>query len=516
MTYTEFSVKYLGTKEMAKKKPGLLYTGSDWNFDTLYEVMAACEDIAINDLGLDPFPNQLEVITVEQMLDAYSSIGMPLMYNHWSFGKSFLQNSSSYSQGRMGLAYELVINSNPCINYLMEENSITTQTLVIAHAAFGHNHFFKHNYLFKKWTNPDGIVDYLLFAKRYIADCEQKYGYERVERLLDACHSLQRNSVNKYKKPAKLNAEAEAARLRERAEYLQSQVNDLWDRTVPHAEASECLDAECGFEPEENLLYFIEKNSPVLTSWEREICRIVRMISQYFYPQSQTKVMNEGFASFTHYYIMTELHNQGRIDDGAYLEFLKLHTSVLFQPGYDSPYYSGMNPYCLGFDILMDVKRMCEEPDDEDREWFPDLCGADWRQTIRDIVEDYRDESAIRQFLSPKVMRKWGMFKLHTDEDDDVYTVAAIHNERGYREIRESLGAQYEIGSMIPDIQIVAANMKGDRTLQLVHESYRGCQLTEEDAFKVVENLKLLWGYEVELTTRYQGEELAVFDTRDE
>ena len=151
----------------------LIYTGYSWDYDKLYRIMDACEEIAINDMGLDCFPNQLEIITFEQMLDAYSSVGMPLMYNHWSFGKSFIQNKKEYSRGAMGLAYELVINSNPCINYLMEENSMTTQSLVIAHAAFGHNHFFKNNYLFQQWTSPDAIVDYLLFAKRYIKECEE-------------------------------------------------------------------------------------------------------------------------------------------------------------------------------------------------------------------------------------------------------------------------------------------------------------------------------------------------------
>ena len=116
-------------------------------------------------LGLDVYPNQIEVITAEQMLDAYSSVGMPLFYKHWSFGKHFAYQEASYRKGLMGLAYEIVINSSPCISYLMEENTATMQTLVIAHAAFGHNHFFKNNYLFKQWTDADGILDYLEFAK---------------------------------------------------------------------------------------------------------------------------------------------------------------------------------------------------------------------------------------------------------------------------------------------------------------------------------------------------------------
>ena len=150
---------------------GLLFEGADWNFLTLQRIHDACESVAQKELGLDTYPNQIEVITAEQMLDAYSSVGMPLFYKHWSFGKHFAYHEASYRKGLMGLAYEIVINSSPCISYLMEENTATMQTLVIAHAAFGHNHFFKNNYLFKQWTDADGILDYLDFARGYIAQC---------------------------------------------------------------------------------------------------------------------------------------------------------------------------------------------------------------------------------------------------------------------------------------------------------------------------------------------------------
>ena len=176
----------------------LLFEGADWDFDTIQRVHDAIEKIAIGELGLDVYPNQIEVITAEQMLDAYSSIGMPLFYKHWSFGKHFARNEAMYRAGMQGLAYEIVINSNPCISYIMEENTATMQTLVIAHAAFGHNHFFKNNYLFKQWTDADGILDYLDFASGYIAHCEERYGEAQVERLLDAAHALMSHGVHRY------------------------------------------------------------------------------------------------------------------------------------------------------------------------------------------------------------------------------------------------------------------------------------------------------------------------------
>src|SRR5882757_8409984 len=150
----------------------LLYPGTDWDFGTIQRIYDRVERIGLKELKLDTYPNQIEVITAEQMLDAYSSIGMPLFYKHWSFGKHFAHQETFYRKGLMGLAYEIVINSSPCISYLMEENTATMQTMVIAHAAFGHNHFFKNNYLFKQWTDAEGILDYLDFAKNYIAQCE--------------------------------------------------------------------------------------------------------------------------------------------------------------------------------------------------------------------------------------------------------------------------------------------------------------------------------------------------------
>ena len=219
---------------MSRRNP--LSKGSEWTFELLQEYDLEIGRIA-KDFNLDTYPNQIEIISAEQMMDAYSSVGMPLGYNHWSFGKQFVNVEKSYKRGQMGLAYELVINSDPCISYLMEENSIAMQALVIAHACYGHNSFFKNNYLFKMWTNADAIIDYLVFAKKYIRECEEKYGIDEVENLLDSCHALMSHGVDRYKHPQKLSMQEEAIRQQNRAEYLQSQVNDLW-RTLPAQETN--------------------------------------------------------------------------------------------------------------------------------------------------------------------------------------------------------------------------------------------------------------------------------------
>jgi stage V sporulation protein R len=295
---------------------------------------------------------------------------------------------------------------------------------------------------------------------------------------------------------------------------LQSQVNELWN-TVPKKQKDTAQEKpKWPAEPEENLLYFLEKHSPVLRPWQREICRIVRRIAQYFYPQYQTKVMNEGFASFTHHYIFNKLYDQGKVDDGAMLEFFQLHSAVLYQPDFKSKYYSGFNPYALGFAILKDVQRMCEEPTKEDEQWFPQVVGQDWRATIRDIVANYRDESAILQFLSPKVMRDWRLFTLHDEEYYDNYEVSAIHNDRGYKKIRKSLSQQYVTASMIPDIQVTEADIAESRKLTLTHYSYNGRRLDKANAEQVLVHVQKLWGYDVEIYSVHNDQNLDVYECK--
>ncbi|MGV3678935.1 MAG: SpoVR family protein, partial [Acidovorax sp.] len=296
---------------------------SDWTFELIERYHAAIAATAER-FGLDTYPNQLEVITAEQMMDAYSSVGMPVNYRHWSYGKEFLATERRYRRGHMGLAYEIVINSNPCISYLMEENTTAMQALVIAHAAYGHNSFFKGNYLFRMWTDASSIIDYLVYAKDYVAQCEERYGFDEVERLMDSCHALANFGVDRYRRPSKKNLARERQEREQRESYAQQQVNELW-RTLPTRPGKEGAAQENNRfpkEPQENILYFIEKNAPLLEPWQREVVRIVRKIAQYFYPQRQSQVMNEGWATFWHYTLLSTLYDEGHLSDGVMVEWL--------------------------------------------------------------------------------------------------------------------------------------------------------------------------------------------------
>ena len=392
-----------------RKEP--LTTSSDWTFELIDEYYDVINKLA-DGYGLDCYPNQIEVINSEQMLDAYSSVGMPLFYNHWTFGQEFIRQRHMYQKGYMGLAYEIVINSNPCISYLMEENTMMMQILVMAHAAFGHNAFFKNNYLFKQWTDAEGIIDYLDFSKKYIAECEEKYGMDEVEELLDSCHALQQYGIDKYKHPRKLSAKQEENRRIERLEYIQSQVNELWS-TIPTKEVATDETEEENFpkSPQENILYFVEKNAPKMEPWKREIIRIVRKTAQYFYPQMQTSLMNEGWACTIHYKIINELN----LPDSLHLPFIKLHNQVV------RPHLGQLNPYHLGFKLF---ERIIEEG------------GIEEAKIVREV---HNDISFLRFYCDQPFLEDMNYFSYSFKKDKKAITIDDISDDSGWESVRDEL-----------------------------------------------------------------------------
>jgi stage V sporulation protein R len=389
-----------------------LSENSEWTFELLDTYEREIARVAAH-YGLDTYPNQIEVITSEQMIDAYSSVGMPVGYHHWSYGKQFLSTQKGYKRGQMGLAYEIVINSSPCI--------------------------------------------------------------------------------------AKLSMAKEQVRQTEREAYLQSQVNDLW-RTLPAKPETERAQQDARFpsEPQENLLYFIEKNAPRLAPWQREIVRIVRKIAQYFYPQRQTQVMNEGWATFWHYTLLNHLYEEGKLTDGFMMEFLQSHTNVVYQPPFNSRYYNGINPYALGFAMFQDLRRICEHPTEEDRRWFPELAGSNWVQSLDFAMRNFKDESFIAQYLSPKLIRDFKLFAMVDDDSDDKLEVSAIHDEAGYRAVRQQLADHYNLGNREPNIQVYAVDVFGDRSLTLRHYMHDRRPLGETTP-EMLRHIARLWGYTVRI-----------------
>ena len=507
------------------KKNKLLYTSAEWTVDSVQKTWDVIDKIAREELGLDYYPPQIELITFDQMIDAYSTVGMPIFYQHWSFGKSFINTERAYKAGEQGLAYEMVINSDPAVCYCLETNTSTMQALVLAHAACGHVNFFKNNYLFKEWTDASSIIPYLKYAKEYVDKCIETHGADVVEDLLDACHALQNYGVDLFKRPKKKSQEEyfeqELERLKFKEQHYKEEheiypgfsdkdkirrLNEFQNSLDKLLTASnpEQYEYSRGF-PEENILYFLEKKSPVLMNWEKEIVRIVRNIAQYFHPQRQTKVMNEGWASFIHYTIMNILHDRGYISGGNMLEFLHSHTNVCCQHDLNP-----LNPYTLGFSIFSDIKRMCLEPTEEDKEWFPDIAGQeDWLTICKDIVKNYRDESFILQFLSPKVIRDLKLFSIRRDSNQldengrekDYYEVMATHRVEDIKQLRLSLSQQYQLDYYRPNIQITSVDWTM-RVLTLTHfipgAGSNVRDLDDSSANKVWSHLIRLWGFDID------------------
>lgn len=208
--------------------------------------------------------------------------------------------------------------------------------------------------------------------------------------------------------------------------------------------------------------------------------------------------LNEGFASFMHYHLVYDLFDEDIIDEGGLLEFLSSHCAVCCQ--YDYTKTTRLNPYTLGFKILMDVKRMCQKPDDEDKRLFPDIVNTDWLETIKDIVQNYRDESFIRQFLSPKVVKDLKLFEIVDDTDSSEIVIRSTQQDSDFKRLRNSLADQYVFSNWFPVVEVIGV-AKSNFCLILKHFPQRGAQLDydSEGYYQFVAALRSLWGHPIEI-----------------
>ena len=479
-------------KKLPKRKGNMrpLFDGAEWSFELINKAYDAMGEIALGELGLDIYPNQIEVITAEQMLDSYSSIGMPLMYRHWSFGKRFAHDEAYYKRGMRSLAYELVINSDPCINYIMEENSMTMQALVLAHAAYGHNHFFKNNYQFQLWTQPDHIIDYLAFAKTYVAECEERHGQDAVEHVLDAAHALMNQGVSRDLRPA--SAQRRQARAGEGRAPAGARGGHL-RRHLPHA----ARDHEG---KDHRALRVSERAAPD---------RPARGEPALFPREERAQARGLAARAAAHRapavaVLLSAAPDQDDERGLRHLRALRDHEPALrARPAHrrhharvpalallgDLPAHLqrsallGLNPYALGFAMMNDIRRIATEPTAEDREWFPDFAGCgDWMETLREAWAHFRDESFVLQYLSPKLIRDFRMFAVSDDAKESAMAVKSIHDEQGYKDIRRRLARHYDVSAQDPDLQVTDADLSGSRRLVLTHRVRNGVLLDKTEA----------------------------------
>lgn len=389
--------------------------------------------------GLDYYAQEFEIISFEDMLCYEAYVGMPSHYPHWSFGKSYEKLKTLYSYDLTGLPYEMVINSDPCIAYLMKDNSLVVQILTMAHV-YGHNDFFKNNRLFKHYTRANLSVEtfknHATRIRSYIQD--PSIGYTQVEKILDAAHAV-------------------------KLQWGDFDYNE---------------DGES-----ENLLLFIMKNGN-LEEWQKDILMIVAEESKYFKPQIETKIMNEGWASWWHYQILQSLNLPPHLQ----LEFLKTHNSVI------APRQGAINPYYIGFKIWESLS----------------VKHKDNPEKLFQIREVERDASFIRNYLTFDLCRELNLFQY--DEEDRYYVVTEVANQDGWREIRNQLALMVGYGS-IPNIT-VESMQKNDRTLILKH-AYDNRELHLNYTAETLKHIQSLWGGKVILKTILNNIQRCIICTED-
>jgi stage V sporulation protein R len=430
----------------------------------------------VAEIGLDCYPQEFEVCDQNSMLGYMAYHGMPSHYPHWSFGKSFEQTKTMYDHGVSGLPYEMVINSDPCLAYLMRDNSLCLQILTIAHV-YGHNDFFKKNFTFSSATEAkETIASFKARADRvrsYIED--PSIGSEAVELFLDAAHAI---SFNRSRNLAikKLKPGEQRQRLLDAARPAQ----DAFARLHKAKEVVQPDLSKEPLEPEEDILLFIRDHNRDLADWQRDLLTIVDEEARYFLPQIETKIMNEGWASHWHHRIMTSLD----LPQEILLEFMVRHNQVI------CPHPGGLNPYHVGFMVWRDIERR-----------FGGEHSEAGRAKLMEVRETDRDVSFLRRFLTEDLCRELDLFTWKPRGEHLV--VSEVADEEHWQDVKNALLKQIATGSM-PVIRIHDANHKGRRGLYLVHE-HDGRDLDMTHAEKTLSHLRALWGREVFLLTYVRG-----------
>jgi len=423
---------------------------------------------AVDNFGLDCYPQEFEICNYEDMISYEAYSGMPSRYPHWSFGKAWERKKTFYRYNLTGLPYEMVINSNPCLAYLMKENTLLLQVLTIAHV-YGHNDFFKNNRLFKNGTRaeyaPEMFKSHANRIRDYIAD--PSIGYTRVERILDAAHAL-RFQVYRITSEKHLSPDESKKHLMDK--YYQSEQTEnllFTDKTKEEAPDWDKIPLE----PEEDILLFLMRYAR-LAEWEKDIINIVRSEIQYFIPQMETKIMNEGWASFWHYKILNYLN----LPQVMHLEFIKRHNQVIAShPG-------TLNPYHLGFELFAKLDRESEDS-----------------RRIFDIREQERDVSFLRRYLDEELCRELNLFEFQKDNRD--FVVREISDESGWKKVRDTLVMSVGMNG----IPIIRVKEIGSGNILNLEQEWDGRELLMDYAHQTLKYIARLWGNTVRLRINIKG-----------
>jgi stage V sporulation protein R len=462
--------------------------------------------------GLDPYPTRFEIVPATVMYEI-GSYALPGRYSHWTFGKAYHRMKTMYDFA-LSKIYEVVINTNPAYGFLLETNSPVQNQMVIAHV-LGHVDFFKNNVYFSK-TNRRMVESVSTHAQRMMS-YEFKYGRKTVERFLDAVLAIEEHIDPNFFIRREISAEEQKHRDEQRPK--EGRYDDLWslDKSasasgtgggtgvppVGRADSDEHVqDAQATPQherlPQKDILYYLMKNSPTLSPWQRDVLAMVHEEVEYFIPQMQTKIMNEGWASFWHARIMRELD----LSDSEHIEFADLHAGVV------SPHKGKLNPYYLGYKIFEHIERNWNDPTPEARDKLG-RKGGEGREKIFEVREVESDVSFLRNYLTEELCEDLDLFVYELVEGEE-WTIS----EKRWERVRDQLVANMT-NFGFPYLEVVDGDYHGNRELYLRH-CYEGTELDMQYARKALEHVHTLWGRTVHLETmvddeatvlRYDGEE---------
>lgn len=428
----------------------------------------------VETFGLDPFPQIFELCDHNQMIGYMSYSGMPARYPHWSFGKQYEKQKTLYDYGVAGLPYEMVINSNPCLAYLMSDNSLLLQILTMAHV-YAHNDFFKNNFMFGQTHAEYTLEKFKTRAdriRRYIKD--PNIGFHKVEELLDAAHGLSMNC---------------------------SRFSAIKKQPIERQKGLDQQNGELSENGDRDLLLFIRDNNRMLAEWEKDLLTIVHEETLYFIPQIETKILNEGWAVYWHKKILEEID----LPQDLHMEFLVRHNQVV------RPIPRGLNPYHIGFKLIEDIeKRWDNQPEGEktDKQNDPPTGG----QKIFQVRETDRDESFIRQYLTRELMEEMDLYQHETAGNERVVTKVA--SEQDWRDVKNTIIRQVGMNSL-PVVKIRDANSNGLGKLLLVHE-FDGRELDRDYTEHTLKFVKHLWQRPVILESVLNSRKVhLIYDTEE-
>lgn len=456
------------------------------------------------DYGLDFYETIFEVIEADDLNEIAAYGGFPTRYPHWSFGMAYEELRKGYDYG-LSKIYEMVINNDPCYAYLMRCNHTVDQKLVMAHV-YGHCDFFKNNCFFAHTSRKmmDEMANHGARIRRYV----EKHGEDEVESFLDRCMSIddlvdvhstairRREDASRFDFSSKDDEEEPKGTRFKSKDYMDDYINP---RKVLQAEEEERKkqkdQAARNFpeRPEKDILLFLIEHAP-LKPWQRDVLSIVRDEAYYFAPQGQTKIMNEGWASYWHSTIMT----QKVLTPSEVIDYADHHSGTMAMHG------PRLNPYKIGIELLRDIEhrwntgkfgKEYDECDDLEkrRKWNRQLGLG--RKKIFEVRRVHNDITFIDTFLTPEFCVEHKFFSFAYQEQAGQYYIES----RDFAKIKQRL-LQSLTNFGKPWILAVDGNYRNRGELLLRHE-HAGVDLRIDHAADTLANLQYIWGRPVHLQT---------------